>query len=40
MQREAQTWFDKVQEICDENNVKLRREIIVNPKSLVGNRLC
>jgi len=34
--REAQTWFDKVQEICNENNVKLRREIIVNPKSLVG----
>src|SRR5215467_1233870 len=33
---EAQTWFDKVQEKCDENNVKLRREIIVNPKSLVG----
>ena len=34
--REAQTWFDKVQEICNENNVKLRREIIVNPRSLVG----
>ena len=34
--REAQTWFDKVQEKCNENNVKLRREIIVNPRSLVG----
>jgi nucleotide-binding universal stress UspA family protein len=34
--REAQTWFDKVQEKCDKSNVKLRREIIVNPKSLVG----
>ena len=34
--KEAQTWFDKVREKCDENNVKLRREIIVNPKSLVG----
>ena len=34
--REAQTWFDKIQEICNENNVKLRKEIIVNPRSLVG----
>ena len=24
------------QEKCDENNVKLRRGIIVNPRSLVG----
>jgi nucleotide-binding universal stress UspA family protein len=36
MQREAKTWFDKVQEKFDENNMKLRREIIVNPRSLVG----
>lgn len=34
--REAQTWFDEVQEKCNEYNVKLRREIIVNPRSLVG----
>ena len=34
--KEAQTWFDKVQEKSNENNVKLRREIIVNPRSLVG----
>jgi nucleotide-binding universal stress UspA family protein len=33
--KEAQAWFDKVQE-ADENNVKLRREIIVNSKSIVG----
>jgi nucleotide-binding universal stress UspA family protein len=33
---EAQTWFDKVQEEADQNNVKLRREIIVNSKSIVG----
>ena len=33
---EAQTWFDKVQEEADENNVKLRREIIVNSRSIVG----
>ena len=34
--KEAQTWFDKVQEEADENNVKLRREIIVNSRSIVG----
>ena len=34
--KEAQAWFDKVQEEADENNVKLRREIIVNSKSIVG----
>src|SRR5215469_5325140 len=34
--KEAQTWFDKVQEKYNENNVKLRKEIIVNPGSLVG----
>jgi nucleotide-binding universal stress UspA family protein len=34
--KEAQTWFDKVQDKYNENNVKLRREIIVNPGSLVG----
>jgi nucleotide-binding universal stress UspA family protein len=34
--REAQAWFDKIQEKCNKNNVKLRREIIVNPRSLVG----
>ena len=34
--KEAQTWFDKVQEEANENNVKLRREIIVNPRSIVG----
>ncbi len=36
VKREAQTWFDEVQEKCNEYNVKLRREIIVNPGSLVG----
>ena len=34
--KEAQAWFDKVQEEADENNVKLRREIIVNSRSIVG----
>lgn len=34
--RQAQAWFDKVQEEADENNVKLRREIIVNSRSIVG----
>jgi nucleotide-binding universal stress UspA family protein len=34
--RQAQAWFDKVQEEADENNVKLRREIIVNSGSIVG----
>jgi hypothetical protein len=34
--KEAQTWFDKVQEEAHENNVKLRREIIVNSRSIVG----
>jgi nucleotide-binding universal stress UspA family protein len=34
--KEAQAWFDKVQEEADEHNVKLRREIIVNSKSIVG----
>jgi nucleotide-binding universal stress UspA family protein len=34
--KEAQTWFDKVQEEADENNVNLRREIIVNSRSIVG----
>ena len=34
--RKAQAWFDKVQEEADENNVKLRREIIVNSRSIVG----
>ena len=34
--REAQKWFDKVQGYADENKVKLRREIIINPKSIVG----
>jgi nucleotide-binding universal stress UspA family protein len=34
--KEAQTWFDKVQEEAKENNVKLRREIIVNSRSIVG----
>jgi len=34
--REAQTWFDKIQEKCNENDLKLGREIIVNPRSLVG----
>ena len=33
--KEAQTWFDKVQEEADENNVKLRREFIVNSDSIV-----
>ncbi len=31
--KEARTLFDKVQEEADENNVKLRREIIVNSRS-------
>ncbi|MDP9290179.1 MAG: universal stress protein [Thermoproteota archaeon] len=34
--KEAQAWFDKVQKEADENNVKLRREIIVNSRSIVG----
>jgi nucleotide-binding universal stress UspA family protein len=34
--KEAQTWFDKVQEEADEYNVKLRREVIVNSDSIVG----
>jgi nucleotide-binding universal stress UspA family protein len=34
--REAQKWFDKVQENADKNKVKLRREVIINPKSIVG----
>jgi nucleotide-binding universal stress UspA family protein len=33
--KEAQAWFDKIQEGADENNVKLRREIIVNSRSIV-----
>jgi nucleotide-binding universal stress UspA family protein len=36
LRREAQAWLDKVQEEADENNVKLRREIIVNSRSIVG----
>lgn len=35
VKKEAQAWFDKVQE-ADENNVKLKREIIVNSRSIVG----
>jgi nucleotide-binding universal stress UspA family protein len=34
--REAQKWFDKIQGYADENKVKLRREIIVNPRSIIG----
>lgn len=34
--REAQKWFDKVQGNADENKVKLRREVIINPRSIVG----
>ena len=32
----TQKWFDKVREKANENSVKLRREIIVNPRSIVG----
>jgi nucleotide-binding universal stress UspA family protein len=34
--KKAQTWFENVQEEADQNNVKLRREIIVNSRSIVG----
>ncbi|HET7149273.1 MAG TPA: universal stress protein [Candidatus Nitrosopolaris sp.] len=34
--KKAQRWFDKVQEEADENNIKLRREITVNSRSVVG----
>ena len=34
--KDAQAWFDQVQEEADENNIKLRREIIVNSRSIVG----
>ena len=32
---EAQKWFDKIRGNADENKVKLRRQIIVNPRSIV-----
>jgi nucleotide-binding universal stress UspA family protein len=36
--KDAETWFDKLQEKVKENKVKLRQEIIVNP-SVVGTIL-
>jgi nucleotide-binding universal stress UspA family protein len=34
--KEAQKWFDKVQINANKNDVRLRREIIVNSRSIVG----
>jgi nucleotide-binding universal stress UspA family protein len=34
--KDAQKWFDKVQVNANKNDVRLRREIIVNSRSIVG----